>query len=236
MRNASGGLLAAPLSIALADVRGIEGDAVSVPAPVMASVHLVDPGRDVEAVRVRMDSPGHAGRSLSFSGTGLVVAAGQPERVLAVTDGLGVRLASVPAGAEGGYRYVDPGPGVPDSADLPPLAEAFGGRRTPDGWELPELSGRIASTSGTLHHGPTQIVLEQAALEQAGEAAGTDQLQIEEWMVMFRASGRVGPFRTAGTVVGGRLGRFLARMRLTDEGNGGRLVATGLAAYRKVAG
>jgi hypothetical protein len=234
MRNPSGGLLAAPLSIALADVRGIEGDAVSVPAPIMTSVHLLDPGRDVRAVRVRMDSPGHAGRRLSFSGTGVLLDADNQDRVLAVTDGLGVSLAGVPEGAAGGYHYVDPGPGVPDSPDLPPLAEAFGARRLSAGWALPELSGRIASTSGTLHHGPTQVVLEAAAFEHAAGAAGTDQLQIEEWTVMFRAAGRVGPFLAAGTAVGGSLGRYLARMRLTDEGNGGRLIATALGAYRPV--
>jgi hypothetical protein len=234
MRNPAGGLLAAPLSIALADVRGIEGDAVSVPAPVMTSVHLLDPGRDVRAVRVRIDSPGQVGRRLSFSGSGVVVDADDQDRVLAVTDGLGVSLGGVPEGAAGGYRYVDPGPGVPDSPDLPPLAEAFGASRTSGGWALPELSGRIASTSGTLHHGPTQIVLEAAAFEQAAGAAGTDQLQIEEWTVMFRAAGRVGPFIADGTAVGGKLGRYLARMRLTDEGNGGRLIATALGAYRQV--
>ncbi|HLG68503.1 MAG TPA: hypothetical protein VKV36_11635 [Acidimicrobiales bacterium] len=236
LRNPAGGLLAAPLSIALADLRGVEGDAVSVPAPVMTSVHLVDPGLDVEAVRVRIDRPGHAGRTLSFNGSAVVVDAARPDRLLAVTDGLGVRLASVPAGAEGGYRYVDPGPGVPDSPDLPPLAEAFGARRTASGFELPVLSGRIASTSASLHHGPTQIVLEAAALALAAEAAGTDRLQIEEWTVMYRSAGRVGPFTTTGSVVGGPLGRFLARMELADEGNGGRLVATALAAYRPFVG
>jgi hypothetical protein len=235
LRNPAGGLLAAPLSIALADVRGIEGDAVSVPAPVLTSVHLLDPGLDVRAVRVRMDTPGHAGRRLSFSGTGVVVDADHPDRVLAVTDGLGVSLGEVPEGAEGGYLYVDPGPGVPDSPDLPSLAEAFGARHTPAGWELPELSGRLASTSGTLHHGPTQIVLETAALEETARVAGSDQLQIEEWTVTFRAAGRVGPFLAAGAVMGGSLGRYLARMRLTDEGNGGRLIATALAAYRHLA-
>ena len=232
MRNPAGGLLAAPLSIALGDVGGIEGDAVSVPAPVMTSVHLLDPGTDVRAVRVRIETPGHAGRTLSFSGSAAVVDADDPDRVLAVTDGLGVRLAGVPASAEGGYRYVDPGPGVPDSPDLPPLAEAFGARRTTSGWELPKLVGRIASTSGSLHHGPTQVVLEAASLALAAEAAGTDELQVEEWTVMYRAAGRVGPFVTSGSVVGGRLGRYLARVRLTDEGSGGRLVATALAAYR----
>lgn len=232
MRNPAGGLLASPLSIALGDVGGIDGDAVSVPAPVMTSVRLLDAGIDVQAVRIRIETPGREGRTLSFSGSAAVVDAKEPKRVLAVTDGLGVRLAGVPAGAEGGYRYVDPGPGVPDTPDLPPLAEAFGAHRTASGWELPEINGRIASTSGSLHHGPIQVVLETAALSVAAEMAGTDKLQIEEWTVMYRSAGRIGPFVTTGSVLGGRLNRFLSRVSLTDEGNGGRLVATALAAYR----
>jgi hypothetical protein len=234
LRNAAGGLLAAPLSIAVGDLAGIEGDAVSVPAPVMTSIHLLDRGADVRAVRVRLDQPGRAGRTISFSGSTVIVDADNPDRILALTDGLGVRLAEVPAGAEGGYRYVDPGPGVPDSADLPPLAEAFGARRTTSGWELPELTGRIASTSGSLHHGPIQILLETAAWDLAAGSSGTDEMQIEEWTVMYRAAGRVGPFVTSGSVVGGGLDRLLASVSLHDEGHGDRLVATAYAAFRRL--
>ncbi|HVA07263.1 MAG TPA: hypothetical protein VNG12_11040 [Acidimicrobiales bacterium] len=229
MRNAAGGLMAAPLSIALADVNGIRGDAAGVPAPVMSSVHMVDGGLDVGAVRVHCDGAGHAGRTLSFSGTSVVVDAAMPDRVLAVTEGMGVQLASAPPG----YRYVDPGPGVPDSPELPPLHVAFGATRIDGGWKLPELTQQIGSTSGSLHHGPIQIVLEAAAGELVGQKAGTDRLQIEDWTVSYVSRGKLGPFGTSGTVVEGQLGRFVARMRLVDEGNHGRLVATALAVFRR---
>jgi hypothetical protein len=227
LRNPAGGLLAAPLSIALADVRGVEGDAAGVPAPVLSTVHMLDDGRDVTAVRV-ISGKGHAGRTLSFGGQALVVDANNPDRVIAVTEGIGVQLAEAPPG----YRYVDPGPGVPDSPDLPPLHEAFGARRRGDGWELPELTQQIGSTSGSLHHGPTQIVLEAAALELTAASAGTDQLQIEDWTVMFTSRGKIGPFVTSGSVTTGGLGRYAARMTLVDTGNQDRVIATALAIFR----
>jgi hypothetical protein len=230
LRNPAGGLMAAPLSIALADAGGVHGDAVGVPAPVLTTVHLVDDGRDVRAIRVRSEGGGKTGRTLSFGGTALVVDANDPDRILAVTQGMGVQLAATPSPEQ--YRYVDPGPGVPDSPDLPPLHEAFGARRRGDSWELPELTQKIGSTSGSLHHGPTQIVLEAAAHELASEEAGTDRLQIEDWTVMFTSRGLVGPFPVTGTVVSGNLHRYAARMRLVDAGNDGRLVATALAVFR----
>jgi hypothetical protein len=232
MRNPAGGLMAAPLAIVLADMGGVHGDAVSIPAPVMSSVHMVDDGRDVRAVRARAETADHAGRQLSFGGTAVVVDADNPDRILAVTQGMGVRVGDVPHGAEGGYRYVDPGPGMPDSPDLPPLHEAFGARRRGAQWELPELTQQIGSTSGSLHHGPTQIVLEAAALELAAAEVGHDRLQIEDWVVMYTARGKVGPFLTSGTAVAGSLGRCVARMELRDEGNDNRLVATALAVFR----
>jgi hypothetical protein len=144
---------------------------------------------------------------------------------------MSVQLAAAPS-AGGGYRYVDPGPGVPDSPDLPPLHEAFGARKSGADYEIPELTRRLGSTSGSLHHGPSQIVLEAAAMEYAAEQAGTDALQIEDWTVMYSAPGRVGPFRTGGDALGGSLGRTIARVHLVDLGNEGRLVATGLATFR----
>jgi hypothetical protein len=113
------------------------------------------------------------------------------------------------------------------------LHEAFGARRRAEGgWVLPELDARLGSTSGSLHHGATQVVLEAAAMELAANAAGTDALQIEDWTVMFVARGTVGPFVSTGDVVHGGLDRFACRMTLRDEGNGNRVIASALAVFR----
>jgi hypothetical protein len=231
MRNPSGGLMAAPLSIGMAEGRG---DDVAVPAPVMGSVHIIDDGRDVKSVvSYPADGPSKSGRTLSFSAGGLIVDAENRDRVIAFTQGMGVILATAPAG----YEYVPPAPsGVTDSPDLPPLHEAFGARRG-DGnlWQLPELSQQIASTSGTLHHGATQVVLEHAAFELATEQAKTDALQIEDWTVMYTAAGKVGPFEASGTIIGpnSHPQRYAARVQLIDQGLDNRLIAIGVGVFRR---
>jgi hypothetical protein len=232
MRNASGGLMAAPLSIAMAEGRG---DDVAVPAPVMGSVHIVDDGRDVErVVSFPMDGPSKSGRTLYFGAGGLVVDADNRDRVLAFTQGMGVNLAAAPPG----YEYVPPAPsGITDSPDLPPLHEAFGARRNErDRWQLPELSQQTASTSGTLHHGATQVVLERTAFELASEHANADALQIEDWSVMYTSAGRVGPFEATGTVIGpdAHPQRYAAQVQLVDRGMDDRLIAIGVALFRPI--
>ncbi len=232
MRNPAGGIMAAPLSIGMAEGRG---DDDAVPAPVMGSIHIIDDGRDVTSVvSYPSGGPSKSGRTLSFGAGGVIVDAANRDRVIAFTQGMGVVVATAPEG----YQYVPPAPsGVTDSPDLPPLHEAFGARRNQLGLlELPELSQRIASTSGTLHHGPTQVVLERAAFELAAAQAGTDLLQIEDWTVMYTAAGRVGPFEASGAVIGpnARPRRFAARVQLVDKGLDNRLVAVGVAVLRPV--
>jgi hypothetical protein len=230
MRNSAGGLMAAPLSIGMAEGRG---DDVAVPAPVMGSVHIIDDGRDVRSVvSYPMQGPSRRGRTLSFGAGGVVVDADNRDRVLAFTQGMGVSLGDVPAG----YEYVPPAPsGVTDSPELPSLHEAFGAiRNDRNNWELPPLTQRSASTSGTLHHGPTQVVLERAAFELAAAHAETSALQIEDWTVMYTAAGRVGPFEASGTVIGpdARPQRYAAQVQLVDKGLDSRLIAIGVGLFR----
>jgi acyl-coenzyme A thioesterase PaaI-like protein len=228
MRNPAGGLMAAPISIALADAAGVVGDAISVPAPVISSVHLLDPGLDVNEIRVR-SSRIHDGRTMGFSDA-VIYDAARPDRIVALTRGMGVKLAEAPPG----YEYVDPGPGVPDSPDLPPLHEAFGARRRDDGqWAIPQLDAHIGSTSGSLHHGATQVLLEAAAMDLATDAAGNEALQIEDWDVMFVARGLSGPFVASGDTIDSGHGRVACRMTLRDEGNGDRVIASALAVFRR---
>jgi acyl-coenzyme A thioesterase PaaI-like protein len=227
MRNPAGGLLAAPLSISLADAGGVKSDAGGVPAPVTSTTHLLDTGEGVSRVHVRTSGL-HQGRTIGFS-HGEVVDADDPGRILAVTTGTGVNVGEAPPG----YAFVEPGESLPDSPDLPPLHEAFGATRRSDGcWQLPELSQRIGSTSGSLHLGPIQVVMEAAAMELAAQAAGTDQLQIEDWSVMYMQRGKIGPFVVTGRAVPAR-DRFAVRLSLRDEGNADRVVTSALAVFRR---
>ena len=227
MRNATGGLMAAPLAIATAEAGG-RTDRDSVPAPVTYALQILDDARDVCEILVR-PSVIHVGRTLGFSQSEVVDAA-DPGRVIALAWGSGVKLADAPPG----FVPVDPGPEIEDSPALPPLHEVFGARRCEaGGWELPVLSPRLASTSGTLHLGPMHVAFEAAACELAAAHAGTERLQAEAWNVLFVAPGRVGPFAVSGRAVGGRLGRIACELTLSDAGNAGRLVARCFAVFRR---
>lgn len=226
MRNAAGGLMAAPLAIATAEAGG-RTDRDSVPAPVTYALQILDDARDVREILVR-PSLIHVGRTLGFSQAEVVDAA-DPARVIALAWGSGVKLGDAPPG----FEAVDPGPELEDSPDLPPLHEVFGARRRAEGvWELPALNPRLASTSGTLHLGPMHVAFEAAAIELAAARAGTDALQAEAWNVLFVAPGKLGPFVVSGDVVAGRLGRIACRLELRDASHADRLVANCFAVFR----
>ncbi len=226
MRNSAGGLMAAPLAIATAEAGG-RTDRDSLPAPVTYALHVLDAASDVSEIEVR-PSLIHLGRTLGFSQSEVVDAA-NPERVIALSWGSGVKLADAPPD----FVPIDPGPEIEDSAALPPLHEVFGARRrTPGEWELPELNPRLASTSGTLHLGPMHIVFEAAAMALAAELVGDVALQVEAWDVLFVAPGKVGPFVSSGDALRGRMGRVACRLSLHDRGNHDRLVAKCFCVFR----
>ena len=162
----------------------------------------------------------------------LIVDDADHSRVVAVSEGMGVSLGGTP----GHYEKVDnPSIVIEDSEDLPPLHQVFGAVRSPDGvWRLPELSLEMASPDAALHLGPQHIVLEVAATEAVAGAAGTDRLQIESYHCMFAARGKVGPFRTTAQAFVGSQGRVGARVTLSDEGNGDRVVTLASAQFRIV--
>ena len=121
MRNPAGGLMAAPLSIGMAEGRG---DDVAVPAPVMGSVHIIDDGRDVRSVDLAARPTGRArpGERCRSVPAALIVDADNRDRVIAFTQGMGVIVATAPPG----YEYVPPAPsGIVDSPDAAPDARGL---------------------------------------------------------------------------------------------------------------
>src|ERR1700738_3496955 len=81
----------------------------------------------------------------------------------------------------------------PTPPSSPPRRVVWGGQPPADGWRLPALTSRHASTSASLHLGPIHVVFEAAAMELAAELAGTDTVQVRDWDVHFLSPGRVGP-------------------------------------------
>lgn len=229
MRNPAGGIMAAPLCIASPESGGMADD-FYVPNPVIASMQVVDDARDVAEIEMCRETV-HLGRQMGFSRT-VIVDADHPDRVIALSEGMGVSLGSTPEGFE---PVENPPIDVVDSPDLPPLHAVFGCSRRDDGsWQLGELSDDLASPDAALHLGPIHVLLEAAATDLAGAVAGTDALQVEDWHVQFVARGKVGPFRTAGRAAAGNLGRVVVQLTLHDEGNGDRVITTGSASFRPV--
>ena len=230
MRNATGGLLVAPIAISSPE-GDVGSDLVTVPNPVIHSCQISDPARDVTRIEVIASEVLHAGARMGYSRS-KIVDAEDHARVIAFTEGQGAKIGEVPEGLE---RMPEDKLEIIDSPDLPPLWQAFGASRRDDGhWALAELSVELASPDAALHIGPQHVVLETAAIDAASELAGTDQLQMESWHVMFLARGKVGPFRVDSEAARGPDGRVGVRMVLHDEGNQDRAVTSATARFAVV--
>jgi hypothetical protein len=226
MRNAAGGIMAAPLAIAAPETGGFT-DVQTVPAPVTYALHVLDDAKDVAEVRI-LHSTIHAGRTMGF-GQSRVVDAADPDRVIALARGTGIKLGTAPPG----FQPIDHPPVIEDTDALPPLPVAFGAERRSDGtWALPPLNPKHASTSASLHLGPIHVLLEAAATELAEAASGVEVVQVEEWNVLFVAPGTVGPFAVRGQAMTGGLGRVVTNLELVDEGRDARVVTAATAVFR----
>jgi hypothetical protein len=214
-RNATGGLLVAPLAISSPEGGGIT-DLEAVPNPVIHSTQILDPGYELKRIEV-VSTRLKAGRQMSYSRS-LIVDADDRSRVIAFTEGQGASIGDVPAGL---VKMPESRLEIVDSPDLPPLWRVFGGSKRASGhWMLPELSVELASPDAALHIGPQHIILETGAADAAQQRAGTDRLQIESAHVMFLARGKTGPFRVDAEAHPGAGGRIGVRTLLVDEGEG----------------
>jgi hypothetical protein len=229
MRDPTGGLLLAVLCIASPE-GGHMSDLEAVPNPVIHSCQILDPGRDVR--RIEIISEGlKRGRQMGYS-RAKIVDADEPGRVLALTQGQGIRIGTPPEGLE----RMEANPlEVIDSVDLPPLWQVFGGHRRPDGhWALPELAVEFASPDAALHIGPQFVIGETAAADAARELAGTDRLHGVSSHVMFLARGKAGPFRVETEPMPGADGMLAVRTVMHDEGTVDRITTVGSYLFSSV--
>ncbi len=227
MRNETGGVMAAPLCIAAPEAGGFS-DEHAVPNPVIASMHVLDPARDVDTIEIVRETI-RTGRTMGFSRS-RIVAADDPSRVIALSEGMGTDIGPAPPG---GFGAVDNPPiDVVDSPDLPPLHAVFGARRDADGaWSLPELSDDLASPDAALHLGPIHVLAEAAATD-AAHAIATNPMQITAWHVMFLARGKRGPFRMETDATRSPTDDSIGvRWTLRDVGNDDRPITAGTALF-----
>ncbi len=233
MRNAAGGIMAAPLSISCPGGGG-RSDLEAVPNPVIHALQILDDARDVDRIEVVDAMSLKQGRSMGF-GRARIVDADNQDRVIALIESQGVSIGDVPAGLQ--KFDDDPIMHIEDSPDLPPLWKVFGASRRDDGhWIIPELSLELASPDAALHLGPQHVLLETAAIDLAAGLVGTDQLQTVSSHVMHLARGKVGPFRVDGLAFRGTdgSGRVGVQMTMHDEGNEDRAVTASAMVFRVV--
>jgi acyl-coenzyme A thioesterase PaaI-like protein len=214
----TGGVLAAPLAIAMLDAAGINVDPINVLALTHIDVHVLDPAVDVREVHFRSHVTREA-RSQVFTES-TMFDADDPDRAI----GFGTANWSVIVPTTGEFRYPQPGAGIADSVDAPPLWAAFTGRRRGDGLlEVPGLSPLIGTER--LHHGPMFVITEAAALDAIARRLGDVPVAVEHLAMSIVSPGRRGPFVAHPTWLGEGRGTIGCRVELRDEGFHGRVVA-----------
>ena len=228
MRNAHGGIMAAPLCILAPEPYWRDDECV--PAPVAMSYQILDPAHDVTRLLVEREAI-HVGRRMGFSRS-RIVDYHDRARVIAVSTGSGVSLGDVPPG----FQPVDnPVEAVVDSPDLPPLRAVFGiVPEGADGLAIPKVTPAIASPHGALHLGPIAIALEAAAMDALARATGSDAFQVESCTVLMVRPGYAGPFVASARLANAPGERAAVEATLVDRGAQGRVIATASLAFRRL--
>ena len=223
--RSGGGLLSAPIAIAMLDAAGICIDRVYQLGLTHVEIHLLEPAVEVLDVSVVSTVVRWARTQVFTEAT--FVAAAQPDRVLGVGTADWAVLAPTPEG----FVYTDPAGPPLDESRLPPLTQAYDATPIAGGYEIAGLSPRIGTD--TLHHGPILVTMEATALELAA-ASTPGASSVEHGGVRIVKAGRSGPFRTAGSVL--RDGEsLLVRVVMIDHGNADSVVAVGFYRLRRSA-
>jgi len=209
-----GSLLAAPVAIAMLDTAGIAVDRHWQLALTHIDIHLSGTDSGVAGLGV-LGSMTRQARSQVFT-EATFIDVDRPDVVL----GFGTADWSVIESTPSGFEYIDPGPGVQDTGDLPELAVAYDARPRPGGgFVIDELTPRLGGL--VLHHGPILVTLEAAALEAGGVGA-----RVEELSVRIVKAGKRGPFFATARVLSDNTGVVLVRADLHEGADYARLIAT----------
>jgi acyl-coenzyme A thioesterase PaaI-like protein len=208
-----GAIRAAPIAIAMLDTAGIAVDRHWQLALTHVDVKLAGPATATSRIGVHGSMTRRA-RSQVFT-EARVVDADEPARVV----GIGTADWAVITDTAMGFEYIDPGPGVPDTVDLPALVDAYGAVHGADGrLVIPELTPQLGGV--ILHHGPILVVLETAALQAAGPG-----VRVAAFGVRIVRAGKRGPFVASVRVLADDARDVLVRAELTQDGDDANVVA-----------
>ena len=228
MRNAGGGIMAAPLCILAPEPEWRDDECV--PAPVTMTYDVLDPALDVKRLQVFREVIS-IGRTMGFSRS-RIVDADNHSRIIAISTGSGVSLGGVPPGF---YPIDNPVNDMADAPDLPALRDVFGviprGERTV---AIEKVTPAIASPHSALHQGPINIALEAAAMDELERVTGTNCLQVQHYTVLMVKPGYVGPFVASAVVVNPGGPTYGVEMTMVDEGAGNRIMATASASFGRI--
>jgi hypothetical protein len=219
LRTPGGAMLAAPLAIAMLDAAGVNVDPVNILALTQINITVIDHGCRIEkaflAGRIATEA-----RSQIFTEVAIHDADDREKLI-----GLGSANWAVICPTPEGFVYPEPGEGVDESGDIPPLWQAYTGRKRDDGlFEIPGLRPDIGAER--LHHGPMLVVSEAAAIEAASGALGTDDVGVDQLTMTIVAPGRAGRFVAVPVSVGTSGDSAACRVELRDKGRDDRVVAT----------
>jgi hypothetical protein len=209
------------------DAAGVNVDPVNILALTQVNITVIDHGRDVDDVFVAGRVATEA-RSQIFTEVSIYDASDRDNLI-----GLGSANWSVICPTPEGFVYPEPGDGVDETGDIPPLWRAYTGRRRVDGlFEIPGLRPEIGAER--LHHGPMLVVTETAAIDAGARALGTDDVGVDQLTMTIVAPGRVGPFVAVPVSVGASGDVAACRVELRDGGRDDRVVATTVVRMRRV--
>jgi hypothetical protein len=219
LRTPGGAMLAAPLAIAMLDAAGVNVDPVNILALTQVNLTVIDHGERINqallAGRVTTEA-----RSQIFTEVA-IHDAGDRDKLI----GLGSANWSVICPTPEGFAYPCPGDGVDETGDIPPLWQAYTGRRRDDGLlEIPGLRPEIGAER--LHHGPMLVVTEAAAVDAGSRVLGTDDVGVDQLTMTIVSPGRLGPFVAVPVSIGASGDMAACRVELRDVGREERLVAT----------
>jgi hypothetical protein len=216
-----GSVSGSALAISMMDTAGINVDPVYLLGLTQVDIQLYERALDVARVRT-------VGRVVRWAKTQVFtecrfVDDAAPRRVI----GIGAANWSVMGPTPAGFVYTDPGPGLPEGPDTPPMAAAYGLDAHADGrLVLPALSPRVGTE--VLHHGPMLVGAEQSALTAAAAAVGTDRLALRSWTMRIVKAGRRAPFTVTAEVLASSPELVACRAEMVDA-NGDAIAVSHLA-------
>ena len=198
------------LAISMMDTAGINVDRVYLLGLTQVDIQLYEPALDVARIRT-------VGRVVRWARTQVFTECqfeddNHPGRVI----GIGAANWSVMSPTPTGFVYTDPGPGLPEGPETPPMTAAYGLEARADGsLVLPALSPRVGTE--VLHHGPMLVGAEQSALAAATAVAGTDTLALRSWTMRIVKAGRRAPFTVTARVLASSPELVACRAEMVDR-------------------